>query len=582
MAGKRRALISVFYKEGIEEFAAGLEKLGFDIISSGGTARHLKEKGVRVMDVMALTGLPPILSHRVVTLHPKIHGGILAKQTPEHEKELERYGIPRFHLICVDLYPVWEALAKENATIESVMESTDIGGPAMLRAAAKNHDNGVVVICDPFDRQRVLEELQKQGEVSEKLRLELAAKVFGLMARYDASIWQFLAAQRGEEVLSLFLQHVSQLAYAENRSQNPADLFALPGDDPLAMTKFNVISGKPSYISMADGSRILEVLCFIAETFRQWKGKVPHIVVAGKHGNPCGAAIGWQNKFEVIRRALLGDPLAVMGGEVITNFEIDYNLAQTLFETGTGINIGRDKWGLDLILAPSFSEVAIEILGKREKRRLLANPALSDPFLSPKQWVYQPVRGGFLRQKAPNFILTPDAIKEWVGEPLSEEDFESLIIAWAVCWRASSNTVALAKDRMLIALGCGQQDRVACVQLCLSRAYRAGHCPKESVFASDAFFPYAKGKEDVKAIESLAAAALEAFQDKNRDPRQILKEMADRVDEREGPELLIDAGCIGGVVPADGKNLAQVQELFKQAGLSVAFLAPENRGFAKH
>lgn len=253
------------------------------------------------------------------------------------------------------------------------------------------------------------------------------------------------------------------------------------------------------------------------------------------------------------------------------------------------LDIGRKNWGLDLVIAPLFSSEAINLLGKREKRRLLSNPELLNPLLPKAKWVWRPVRGSWLRQKAPHFVLTPKEIIHWTGQPLADKDFESLLIAWAVCWFSSSNTVTLAKDNMLIANGCGQQDRIACVRLCLERANRAGYDTKGSVFASDAFFPYAKSKEpDFSDFVWPFPDSLPFFELTKSNPKQVLRDIAkvamyiSHLDNREGPELLIDAGCLGGVVPADGKNLEEVKALFTEAGLSVAFVAPEHRGFAKH
>ena len=596
--GKKLALLSVYYKEGIVDFALALKRLGYTIVSSGGTAKHLKENGVMgVIDVARITGLKPILDHRVVTLHPKIHGGILAKNTVYHTKERKKYGIPRFGIICVDLYPVLEAIAAPKPTIESVMEKTDIGGPTMIRGAAKNHDHGIVVICDPADRQRVIAELENSGEVSEKLRLELAYKVFNLMARYDAAISKFLAKEMGLGVEAIFLSEVRKLAYAENKCQNPAHHFAVDDDDPLALHKFKVDAGDPSYTALADANGILEIMCTLAESFRRFDPHiVPFIAIAGKHGNPCGAAIDWSDPKEAIEKALLGDKVAVLGGEVITNFPITDELGQVLYAPASHIDIGRPKWGLDLVVAPEFSDTTIKLLGQKEKRRLLSNPNLNSPKLPKTEWIWKPVRGGFLRQRQYPFILTPDSVKEWIGAPLTNDDFATLLIAWAICWKASSNTVALANDNMLIGLGCGQQDRIACVRLCLERANRAGHDTHGSFFASDGFFPFARSQapdinELIKLTRELVQAADNAhaqLKPSQPNPRQAMRILAkagsdiSRLDIREGTELLIDAGCLGGVVPADGQKLPEVQELFKQAGLSVAFVAPEFRGFAKH
>lgn len=387
-----------------------------------------------------------------------------------------------------------------------------------------------------------------------------------------------------------------ELAYAENRNQNPAFLYSDGSDDPRAMTRFKVVSGDPSYISMADGSQILEILCLLSEAFadfirKRGIAKVPYIVIAGKHGNPCGAAIDWNDPSIAIHKALVGDPVAVMGGEVITNFPITPILGKALFAPNQGVDIGRENWGLDIIFAPEFSDEAVDLLGRREKRRLLSNPNLTMAWLPSEEWTFRPVRGGFLKQKASRFLLTLDEIVHWTGgKPLSDEDFLTLLIAWAVCWRASSNTVTLAKDNMLIGIGCGQQDRIACVRLCLERANRAGHSlAPRTFFASDGFFPYATGSSN-KSVERLKEVYGD-FQEELSSARSAntffkrfaeLTNFVSRYDKREGLELLVDAGCAGGVVPADGKNLEEVKDFFRRSVMNVGFVKAEHRGFSKH
>ena len=395
-----------------------------------------------------------------------------------------------------------------------------------------------------------------------------------------------------------------ELAYAENRSQNPAKIRPIEGDkDPLAMHRFNVVSGDPSYITYADGSQILNILCLLTEAFKRWGyASAPYIAIAGKHGNPCGAAVDLRSPSAAIRKALAGDPVAVMGGEVITNFPIGEAESEELYAPQPEndhffkTDIGRANWGLDIIFAPSFSEEAVELLGKREKRRLLENASLLSPRMTPDDIELKPVRGSYLEQAVPKFVLAPAALPYQPSGELMRflmGNLGNMLIAWAVCWRASSNTVALAKENMLIGLGCGQQDRIACVRLCIDRATRAGHGTKGSFFASDAFFPYAVGSSLSSQEGMLLSKALDDLRmidsgTKFKTPKEYFRVAAplvaevNRFDRREGPELLIDAGCIGGVVPFDGKNKEEVRKLFEEAGVSVAFLAPENRGFSKH
>jgi len=587
MQTEKKVLLSVFQKDGLEVFAKGLVDLNYSLVSSGGTDRYLKEKGFEVTDVAEITGYPAIIGHRVVTLHPAIHAGILALNTPDHEADLKKYEIDRFHLVCVDLYPVVKAITKDGADVDSVMEMTDIGGPTLIRGAAKNHKN-IIVICDPNDRQWVIEELKNSGDLTNAQRRQLAEKVFDTMAAYDDAIRKFLASENGKIVDTITLLDGKELAYAENRNQNPAHLFSTNSDDPLAPSMFKWVSGTPSYISMADGVQVMEILCLLAESFRRTYNSAPHIVVAGKHGNPCGTAISYDSTTEAIHKALAGDTVAVMGGEVITNFPIGEKEAKALFKPTKDIN--RENWGLDLVIAPDFSDDAAIILGKREKRRLLSNPALEEAPFPKYQWVYRQARSDWLRQAAPNFVLTPQEIKFWSDKEMSYQNFENALIAFACCWRASSNTVALAANHMLIGLGCGQQDRIACVRLCLDRANRAGHDTRGSFFASDAFFPYAEAKQavmdqDVKDITVSASDILKIVSASYHDSIKqwaSLATLISTLDRREGPQLLVDAGCVGGVVPADGKELENVHRFFRDNGLAVAFVPPEYRGFSKH
>jgi len=399
-------------------------------------------------------------------------------------------------------------------------------------------------------------------------------------------------SQKPDYTIELFDE--MELAYAENRNQDPAHIFSTRSGDPISMCNFHWISGKPSYISIADGAQLAEILCLMAEAFRHWRGKAPFIAIAGKHGNPCGASVNWDYPIDAISNALWGDPTAVMGGEIVTNFPITDEMSKILFrvEDEDIKKVGRDKWGLDLILAPEFSDGAIDLLGKKEKRRLPANPYLLEAPFSRYQWVYRQVLGDFIRQKTSDFILTQEIIQSWSGQNLLRrpEKFQDMIIAWACCWRASSNSVALANNKMLIGLGCGQQDRIACTQLALDRANRAGHNTGGSMFASDGFFPYAEKEtmfsdNDHRNIRD-AMVGITASLAENRDDTLIrlsnFSNLVRRIDKREGPQLLVDAGCIGGVVPADGKELENVRNFFQKNNMAVAFVPPQFRGFSKH
>lgn len=390
------------------------------------------------------------------------------------------------------------------------------------------------------------------------------------------------------------------LAYAENRNQNPAYLISGDIDDPLAMRHFfnpttgRPLCGHPSYIAVADGHTVLDLLCLIAETFRRVYGKVPYIAIVGKHANPCGAAIDWDSPKTALEKALYGNPVAAMGGELIMNFPLDDELGRLAYAPEKK-DIGRDAWGMDVILAPSVSEATVELMGKKKGRRILINPHLAEPFMQREKEVVKILRGGDqLIQGAPNFVLAKDKILSWAnGRPLEGADFDTLLLVQCIVWRASSNTVGIARDRKLQGLGCGRMDRISCTRLAIDEAHNANHDTNGSVFASDAFIPFAKGKlptlVELENFDHYLLASVKETVDRFDDSSRphikrlstILQEFT-KLDKREPGELLIDAGCIGGVVPKDGKHFPEVEALFREADLSVAFVAPENRGFSKH
>jgi len=542
---KKTALISVYTKDGIEDFAGRLVKLGWEILSSGGTAKFLAEKGIPVKDVAELVGGGAILGHRVVTLSREVHAGLLARDNEEDRAELENLGVPFIDMVVCDFYPLREEIAKEGATVDSVINQTDIGGPTMVRSGAKG---GRIVVIDPLDRKTVIEQLEFNDVVTPGVRQYLRAKAEYIVAGYCLDSVRFHGKDGYDGLLGIV---VMDLAYGENRDQSPAALYAADLADPLAWGKFNVLTGQPSYISIGDGDRALGVMCALAESFRFNLKKVPQIAVACKHGNPCGIGVSFESPTEALLKALMGDSLAVMGAEVMINFAIDKDLGLLLFRVPDKQRerVGREFWGIDVLYAPAVDADTIELLGKKDRRRILVNPALADPHDSKQEFMLEPVRGGFLRQKSYHYILDFSNLHSQTGK-MSESQKIDAIIAWAAAWRSVSNTVALAKEGMLIGLGCGQQDRIACVQLCLDRAKRAGHDTTGAIFASDAFFPFARRKREE--------------------------------DPREGSELLWEALCAGGIVPYDGKNAQEVYDFFNQHHLLVGFLPPEHRGFFGH
>lgn len=479
----KRALISVFDKKGVVGFAQALVKLGWEIVSSGGTAKVLKEAGVDVIDVSAITGYPAILGHRVVTLHPKIHGGILAQRTEEHLAEAEKYGIPLFDLVCIDLYPVEKAISDPQATLESVMEMTDIGGPAMIRAAAKNHQY-VIVICHPQDRKQVISELREKGEVSLETRQGLAWKVFRRMSAYDAAIEEFFARTRGEPAMRLHLTKGIELRYGENPHQKGWFFQDQKSDDPLAIQNFEQLHGKQlSFNNILDMDGAIYAISHFG-------GKEPVCVIV-KHSNPCGLAIR-DNIIDAFKAAWdEGDSLAAFGGIIAVNRTVDDDLAREML---------KNKF-FEVLLAPQITVSALELFQTKKNLRILVNPVLETPEL-PGGLDYKKVRGGILVQEMDSHEVKAEDLSVVTNIKPTEEQIKEMLCAWRICKVSKSNAIVLTKNQTLIASGVGQQDRMRCCQLAVEKAKgRAQGC----VAASDAFFPFRDGpdiliKAGIKAI----------------------------------------------------------------------------------
>ncbi len=474
------ALLSVYHKDGIVEFAQGLTDLGVKIYASGGTAKALTDAGITVTDVATLVGGGAILGHRVVTLSREVHAGLLARDIPEDLKELADLSIPFIDLVCVDLYPLEEEIAKTGSTRESVIEKTDIGGPTMIRSAAKG---GRVVVCDPKDRVRVLEWLRAGGN-DEAFVEELAAKGEYTIAGYCLAS----ATYQGQGHYAGFVgERIAECKYGENAIQAPAALYASATEDPLALSKFSVLEGTPpSYNNWADIDRLLQTATHIAAAFEVNRGKVPHLAVGAKHGNACGAAVGGTHA-ETLKKTIAGDPLAIFGGLILTNFPIGAEEAEEI--------AGRM---LDGIIAPSFTEEAITKLRRKgDKCRFIVNPALASLGknsldTSPR---FRYVRGGFLTQPNYTYVLelaSAELAKYGNATPAQEDD---MLLAWAIGATSNSNTIALVKDGMLIGNGVGQQDRVGAAKLALMRAERSKHEVKGAIAYSDSFFPFPDGPE---------------------------------------------------------------------------------------
>jgi len=548
MAKIERALFSVTDKRIVGFFARALREMGVEILTTGGTQRKLVACGVDVKAVKDHTGVPEFMDGRVKTLHPIIAGGILGlRENDGHIEDAKEHGIDWIDMIVCNLYQFVKALKDPNTKLEDVLEAIDIGGTVLLRAAVKNYKD-VVAIVDPEDYERVIGEMKcNNGEIGEKTRQELAVKVMEVLTLDSLAIWQFLAKEFAiTEVVGLIGVLDRELGKAENPDQNPAHLFRMLThniDDPLAMTELIQVSDKmgPSYTNVCDMSRAIQTACRLAEAFRRYRGKVPYIVLICKHGNPCGGAISWISPEDALAKAQIGDPRAGMGGEVLCNFVITEELGNQLFESDACGRLDEDKtWGYDIIVAVDFVSEAIELLGNRAKRKLMKNAALAHLQMETSEFMYALLRGSIARQKFPRFILEFDSVVSHTGEVLTNEQWETLLLAWAICWESNSNTIALALDGMLIGLGVNQQDRVTCCRLALFRADEAGHEVKGAIVASDGFY------------------------------------MPD------GPPVLFEAGCIGGIVPYDGKYIDEVVTFFEQKEMQVVFVDKKHRGFSGH
>jgi phosphoribosylaminoimidazolecarboxamide formyltransferase/IMP cyclohydrolase len=487
---QKTALISVYNKEGIVDFAKSLITLGWKIISSGGTAKHLKEAGLAVTDVVEITGMSPILSHRVVTLHPKIHGGLLALDTPEHFAELEKYDIPWIDLVCCDLYPLEDEVKNLSATRESVIEKTDIGGPTMLRSGAKG---GRITICDVDDRVKVIDWLKNGEPEREEFVNNLRAKTEFCIAKYIATSAGYHSDGKYK---SIFGRQVLECAYGENAYQKPAGLYDNAKGDILGIPKWKLVAGSPlSYNNICDVDRMIQTMTHIGAGFEKNFGSVPMVAIGAKHGNACGAGVG-DSEIEVVDKMLLGDLRAIFGGSVMLNFPVDEKIADELIYKF--MPEGQRRL-LDIVSASSFTPEAIEVLSRKKgKCRLLANPAVEKAGINSldteKRFRY--VRGGFLEQ--PNYIFIPDLSKSPIDIEVSKGIFDNLILAWAVRCTSNSNTITLVKDGRLYGNGVGQQDRVGAAKLAIFRADEAnnGRADLEGATAySDSFFPFSDAPE---------------------------------------------------------------------------------------
>ena len=478
----KRALVSVSDKSGLISFVQGLVDAGYEIISTGGTKKALEEAGLKPIGISEVTGFPEILDGRVKTLHPKVHGGLLSVRTnPDHMKQIQELGIDPIDMVVVNLYPFKQTVQKPGVSHEEIIENIDIGGPSMLRSASKNYQS-VTVVCDPADYDNVLEEIKANGDTTPATREHLAAKVFRTTAQYDAMIAEYLTKKTGEEFpekLTITFDKVQDLRYGENPHQKAAFYKGMQPQYSLANAK--QLHGKElSYNNIQDGNAAIEIL-------KEFDGQ--HAAVGLKHMNPCGIGLGntideaWDKCFEA-------DPVSIFGGIVAFNDEVNETTAEKL-----------SKIFLEIIIAPSFSQDALDILTKKKNIRLMTLDVTQNVHNTFK---YTNVNDGLLVQEMDMKQVKKEDLRCVTNRKPTEEEMDQLLFAWKVVKHVKSNAIVLVKDNMTIGVGAGQMNRVGSAEIAIKEA---GKKAQGSVMSSDAFFPF---KDTVQtAIEAGVTAIIQ-------------------------------------------------------------------------
>ena len=486
MSKVRRALLSVSDKSGIVELARALGALGVELVSTGGTAKLLRKEGIDATEVSSYTGFPEMLDGRVKTLHPKIHAGLLARRDdPAHVAALQGAGIGTIDLLVVNLYPFQATVADPECRFEDAIENIDIGGPAMLRSAAKNHA-GVAVVVDPADYGRVLDEIRSGGEVSAATRFELAAKVFAHTAAYDGAIANYLSsldAAHGRKeypaVLNLQFKKLEDLRYGENPHQTAA-FYRDERITPGGIAGYRQVQGKElSYNNIADADAAWECVKSFSD---------PACVIV-KHANPCGAAVA-ETLAEAYAKAFKTDPVSAFGGILAFNRALDAHTAEAL-----GAQFA------EVVIAPRVEAEAQKIFSGKGNLRVLEVPLAHGA----QAHDYKRVGGGLLVQTGDSRALDVKDFKLVTRAAPNEAQRSDLVFAWCVAKYVKSNAIVFCRDRMTLGVGAGQMSRVDSVRIAAMKAASAGLSLKGSVVASDAFFPFRDGLD---ALAEAGAAAV--------------------------------------------------------------------------
>ncbi len=531
---RKIAVLSVFDKTGIVDFGRRLTAVGRTILSSGGTAAAIRAEGVPVLTVAQLREMifrarlealgwnmkvtrkkrrdkksenvsleemfrtifpTEVLGHRVATLHPEVHGGILAAN--DMLEELHELGYPEIELVCVDLYPLEKTIAEKGDNLRAVLDSIDIGGPTLLMGAAKNNR---IVISHAKDRERVLQQLEANGDVDEDTRQQLAADAFARIAQYRLLAAKYLS---GDRITGMILEKTEELTYGENANQKPAYIaseFDSQNRDPLAFGNFTQVQGlQKSFNTSIDFSRLMHVITHLAANLDLCEIGSQNLAVVVKHGNACGIGVS-SSRVEALQYMIDGNRLAIHGGVMCVNFAIGEEEAKTILRYGMPPD-SKPRL-IDGVFAPSFSEQAMEILQRpgANKLRLFTNPALLklDATSMDQSTRFVQIRGAWAIQPPyDNALNITDTSKfmQFFVPMLDEETIIDLCIAQAASHSSNSNTIALAKNGMLIGNGVGQQDRVGSAELSVNRARACGHNVEDSAGSGDSFFPWPDGIE---------------------------------------------------------------------------------------
>jgi phosphoribosylaminoimidazolecarboxamide formyltransferase/IMP cyclohydrolase len=460
-----RALVSVSDKTGLVDFVKGLVDLGWEIIATGGTQKLLEKEGVKTIGISEVTGFPEILDGRVKTLHPKVHGGILARRdVPAHMETLKENGVETIDLVCVNLYPFRQTIAKEGVTLEDAIENIDIGGPSMVRSAAKNWRD-VTIVCNPADYDTVLAELREKGTTTPETRLKLSAKAYTHTAEYDACIATYMRKQAGlNEKLFLEYDLKQPLRYGENPHQS-ANFYAALEPSPFSLAFATQIQGKElSYNNIQDANAALNVLRDFKEPF----------CVALKHMNPCGAAVGktieeaWQAAYEA-------DKVSIYGGIVGVNRELTAEVAR-----------GMKPIFLEIVIAPSFTPEALEILSTKKNLRVMQVDMNYDGSPVPQ---YVSVNGGLLAQQLDTQVEEVSMDMCVTKVKPTEAQMADLNFGWKIVKHVKSNAICVVRDGHTIGVGAGQTNRVGSAEIALEEAKAAGFT-EGLILSSDGFLPF--------------------------------------------------------------------------------------------